>query len=337
MLRLIPLAALALLGTGCTASTDTTEVGVRTVLFSPVGGAGVQEDVYPQGGVYFFPRFLSEWHTFDVAIQNISMMKSAGEGSRVGDDSLHFKTIDGNDIHVDVTISWTIDANKAPYVAQFVGQDRSQVEEKLVRPVARTVVRDVLNKLTSEEYYQANRRFYMANMARDRLNAVLEQEGIRIDQVLLGEHTFNETYEQMIRDKKVADQEAEKLVSETDAVIEERKRDMEMAKGEVSRAIEEAKGYAQQRRIEADAIFYERTKEAEAIRVEKRAKADALIEQARAVSGSGGRNMVKLEVAKHLKGKRIIFVPAGSGMDFRSMDMNKFLQTYGTKALGSGE
>ena len=79
--------------------------------------------------------------------------------------------------------------------------------------------------------------------------------------------------------------------------------------------------------------MYEKQQQAEAIRIEKRAEADALIARARSISGSGGRNMVKLKVAEKLKGKKIIFVPAGSGMDFRSMDMNKFLETYGTKSL----
>lgn len=329
----LALAGTAALAGGCTASTDTTEVGVRTVLFSPLGGVGVQQEVYAPGGVYFFFRPLSRWNTFDVALQNLAMVGDPNEGDRATRDSLFFKTVDGNDIIVDVTISWSIDPDKAPYVLQFVGQDTEDVEDSLVRPVARTVVRDVLNKLSSEEYYVASRRFQMANEAKDRLNQLLNQEGIITDQVLLGEHQFNATYEQTIRDKKVAEQEAERLVSEQKASEEELRRDMEKVKGDIARSIAEAEGAAQKRRLEGDALYYEKKREAEAIRVEKRAQADALIERAKALSGTGGKNMVKLKVAEKLKGKRIVFVPAGSGMDFRTMDMNDFLSTYGAKSI----
>ena len=86
-------------------------------------------------------------------------------------------------------------------------------------------------------------------------------------------------------------------------------------------------------RLEADAIYFEREQQAKAILAEKRSRAEGLTARARALSGSGGRNMVKIEVARALKGKKILFVPAGSGMDLRSTDMNALLQTYGTKAL----
>lgn len=333
MKSLLGMALLTLGVAACTASTETTEVGVRTALVAPFGVKGVQDEVYEPGSVYFFLRMFSQWHVFDVALQNLSMVKTVSEGSRAGDDALRFKTVDGNDITVDITISWHIDATMAPYVLQFVGQTTTDVENKIVRPVARTVVRDILNRLTSEEYYEANRRFEMANEAKDRLNEVTAGEGVIIDQILLGEHSFNQTYEQMIRDKKMAEQEAERLISEREASRAEKKREATTVERAVAKLIAEAEGYQRRRELEADAILYEKTQKAIAIRIEQRAKADALIERAKAISGAGGRNMVKLKVAEKLKGKKIIFVPAGSGMDFRSMDMNKFLQTYGTQAL----
>jgi hypothetical protein len=110
---------------------------------------------------------------------------------------------------------------------------------------------------------------------------------------------------------------------------------MERVKGELAKALAEAEGIALKRRLEGDAIFYEKSRQAEAIRIEKRLQADALIERAQALSGTGGRNMVKLKVAEKLKGKQIIFVPAGTGLDVRSTDMNTLLQTYGVKALAT--
>lgn len=334
--KLFP-AVLLLVGlSGCSASTESTEVGVRTVNVGLLS-RGVLEEVYPQGGTYFFFRPTSDFHVFDVGLQNLEMLRESGDGSAAGDDSLRFKTIDGNDVSVNVTIAWSIDPAMAPYVLQFVGNSTQEVQQKFVRPVARTIVLDVLNQLTSEEYYQADRRFQMAEEARARLNQVLGQEGILVEQVLLGEHRFNPTYEQTIRDKKVAEQETSRLRSETEAAYEEMKRDLERGKGTVSKALEEAEGAAEKRRLEADAIYFERQRQAEAILAEKKAQAEGLQARARALAGSGGDNMVKLKVAEALKGKDILFLPSGGGMDLRKTDVNALLQAYGVEAVAESK
>lgn len=329
-------AALGIIGalSGCTATTESAEVGVRVNKVPFLGARGVVDTVYPQGGTYFFFRPLSDWYVFDVAIQNLVMTREPAEGDRSGDDSLRFKTIDGNDVSVNVTVAWSIEPSRAPYLLESVGRSTKEVEETLVRPVSRALIRDILNKLTSEAYYQADKRFEMAEIARTRLTEIFAPEGIAIQQVLLGEHRFNEEYEDTIRSKKVAEQEAERLVSETEAAGEEQKRDLETAKGEVSKTVEAALGAAEQRKLEADAIYFERQQQAEALLAEKRAKAEGLTAQARALAGSGGTTMVKLKVAEALKGKRVLFLPAGSGMDVRTTDMNALLQSIGVmKAL----
>ena len=225
--------------------------------------------------------------------------------------------------------------DRAPYVLGLVGSSTREVEDKLVRPVSRTIVRDVLNQLTSEEYYQADRRFEASEEAKRRLNLVLEGDGVQVEQILLGEHKFNDTYESMIKDKKVAEQDASRLASETQAAAEEKRRDLETAKGQVNEKIEQAMGEAQRRQLEADAIYFEREQQAAAILAEKRARAEGLTARARALSGSGGRSMVKVKVAEALKGKQILFVPAGSGMDLRNTDMNALLGAYGINALAN--
>lgn len=322
----------ALVLSGCSASTESTEVGVRTGKIGLFGGRGVFEEVYPQGGTYFFFRPASDFRVFDVGLQNLEMLRHP-QGP---DDSLRFKTIDGNDVSVNVTIAWSIDPTMAPSVLQFVGGSTAEVQNKFVRPIARTIVRDVLNQLSSEEYYQADRRFQMAEEARNRLNHYLRSEGILVEQVLLGEHRFNPVYEQTIRDKKVAEQEASRLRSETEAAFEEMKRDLERAKGTVAKRLEEARGEAEKRRLEADAIFFERQQQAEAILAEKRSRAEGLEARAKALAGSGGRNMVKLEVARALEGKDILFLPSG-GLDLRRTDVNELLQAYGVQAVAEKE
>jgi regulator of protease activity HflC (stomatin/prohibitin superfamily) len=322
---------LALL-TACTPhSTGSTEVGVRVRKLALLGSAGVSSEAYAPGATYFFAPFLNDFYVFDAALQNLTMSRDSNTGNRRGDDALRFKTIDGNDISVNVTVAWSIDPTKVSYLVQFVGNDTTQVEEQLVRPVARTVIRDVLNALASEEYYDAGIRFQKGEEANQLLNLYLNDEGVRVQQVLLGEHRFNERYEQIIRDKKVAEQDAARLMSETDAAREQMVRELEVAKGGVSKSIEEARGEAEKRKISADAIYFQRQRQADAILAEQRAKAKGIAEKSKAIAGGGGRAMVKLEVARALAGKPIVFLPAG-GTDLRTTDLNGLLQTYGVMA-----
>src|SRR5262249_44875163 len=87
------LAAFAFVGTGCMArSTGSTRVGGRTrKLFN----AGIDTRIYEPGSTHFFVPFLSDWHTFDIKLQNLEMTWHANRGDRGGDDSMAFKTIDG--------------------------------------------------------------------------------------------------------------------------------------------------------------------------------------------------------------------------------------------------
>lgn len=321
--------SLLLLLFGCVPYTlGPTEVGVRTAKIAIIGDAGVVADAYTSGSTNFIPLFINDWHVFDVGVQNLVMTRSAQTGAREGDDSLRFKTFDGNDISVDVTVTWHIERTKAPYLLQFVGTSTKAVEEVLVRPVTRTVLRDVLNQLRSEEYYDAVLRASKSEEARLACNHMLEPEGVMIDQIILGEHKFHAEYEQVIKEKTVAEQDAARFRSESEAVREEMRQKMEVAKGEVNQSLEQARGEAQRMTLEADASYFQRQREAEALLAEARARTEGLKAQARAMAGAGGENMVKIKVAEALAGKPIIFVPS-SGGDLRTTDMNALLSAYG--------
>jgi len=304
-----------------------------------VGKAGVQDQVYEPGATYFFTPFTTDWHTFDVSIQNLAMTKTSGSrmisdgrrGQISADDGIRFKTMDGNDIRVDVTVVWQIDPKKAAHVLQFVGDSTKQVEDKLVRPACRSVVRDVLNELHSEDFYVSEKRFQKANDARDQLARVLAPEGILVSQVILGEHNFHPEYEQVIRDKKLAEQDSERLRSEAKAAAEQAKSKLEKAKGQVSQQLAEAAGFLDTVKLRSDAEFFQAQKRAEAILAEKKAQAQAIQKDNEAMAGAGGKTMVKLKLAEAMAGKEIVFLPSGGqgGMNMQTLNLNALLKTYG--------
>jgi regulator of protease activity HflC (stomatin/prohibitin superfamily) len=200
------------------------------------------------------------------------------------------------------------------------------------------VVRDVLNELSSEDFYVSDKRFEKADKARDQLHKVLAPEGVKIQQVILGEHKFTTEYEQVIRDKKLAEQNAERLRSEAHAAAEAAKQKLETAKGQVQQQLAEAAGSLDQVKLGADAAFFENQKQAEAIVAEKKALAEAIRKNNEALAGSGGRTMVKLKLAEALAGKQILFVPTGGGgAQLQTLNLNALLKTYGAEEESSSK
>ncbi|HMK73762.1 MAG TPA: SPFH domain-containing protein [Myxococcaceae bacterium] len=322
------LAALPVSGCACH-STGSTEVGVLTkkvALGGLYGKPGVQPEIYAPGANYFFPAFLTDWNTFDVSLQNLAMVKDSTRGDRSGEDDLSFKTVDGNDVRVDVTVAWQVDPQRAPYLLNRVGDNVAEVKEKLVRPACRSVVRDVLNELRSEEFYVSEKRFAKAAEARDRLQAVLGPEGVVVRQVILGEHRFNPDYEKVIRDKKLAEQNSERMRSEARAAAEQWKSELEKAKGTVNQQLAAAAGALDTARLGADASYVQSQKQAEAIVAERKAHAEAVRKQNEALAGSGGKALVKLRIAEALAGKQIVFLPTGkSGVGVQTLNLNQLL------------
>ncbi|HEX4620821.1 MAG TPA: SPFH domain-containing protein, partial [Myxococcaceae bacterium] len=332
MLRLIAVtAALPLSGCACH-STESTQVGVVTRKFALgglLGKPGVQEEVYNPGATYIFTPFTTDWDTFDVSLQNLAMVRDPGKGDRQGEDDVQFKTVDGNDIRVDVTVAWQIDRTRAPHLLVHVGSNTEQVKDKLVRPACRAIVRDILNELNSEEFYVSDKRFEKASKAQARLAEFLGPEGVIVQQVILGEHHFNPEYEKVIQEKKLAEQNAERLRSEARAAAEQAKSNLERAKGTVAQQMAQANGALEQAKLNADADFFRSQKQAEAILAEKKARAKGIQKQNEAMSGSGGKTMVKLRLAEALEGKQLIFVPAGKGgVGLQTLNLNQLIGAY---------
>ncbi len=321
---------LLLLTAACTFhSTDSTEVGVLTRKIGIFGKSGVQQETYPPGATYTFPAIITDWNVYNVALQNLEMTSSRTSGDRATKDDIEFKTHDGNDISVDVTVAWRVDTSKAPYILEHVGGSTPEVKENLVRPACRSIVRDVLNTMTSEEFYVSDKRFEKAEKARELLAKVLAPEGVIIERVIMGEHHFHPEYEKVIHDKKLAEQTGERMVSEGHAAQQEALRNLETAKGQVNQKIATASGQLAQVRLHTDADFYSSQREAEAILAERRAHAKGVGKQNQAMSGAGGRTLVKLRVAESLAGKQIVFLPGGGkGGGLQTVNLNELLARY---------
>ncbi|MBN2444219.1 MAG: hypothetical protein JXJ04_22840 [Spirochaetales bacterium] len=315
--------------------TKATEVGVRVVKWSPFEKQGVDKKVYSPGATYFFPNIINEWYTFDIKLLNMDMTATLMQGARTGGDDLLFKTIDGNDISLDVIIAYRIIPEKAPEILMNVARDNRSLEENLLRTLTRNITRDVFGELKTEDFYVAEKRTEKAEAARDILNTYLNPYGVIVESVLPKDYRFNPAYQQAIEEKKVADQIAERLKSETKATIEEYKQLLEGAQGDVNKMIADVDGEYEKSRIAADAYYDQQQKIAQAIEAEGNAEAKGIEKMVAALNSGGGKTLVKMKLAEALAGKSIYLLPFGEsgGIDLKTTDVNDLLKTYGLKKL----
>ncbi len=320
--------------TGCMPhSTGSTEVGVRTIKWSPFVKRGVQQKIYPPGATYFFLPFLNDWHTFDTKLRNMEMTAVRGRGAHYGRDDLVFKSIDGNDISLDVIIAYRIDPKKAPHILAYVAKDNKELEEKIVRPLSRNLTRDLFGELETEDFYVAKMRTEKAENVVTALNKVLDKYGVIVESVLPKDYRFNPAYQKAIEDKKIADQKAERFKSEANATVEEYNQKVELAQGQVNEMVAESDGEYEKERIKADAYYEQQSRIAKAIQAEAVAEAEGIEKMVAALNSSGGRTMVKMKMAESLLGKQIYLLPFtdSGGIDLRTTDINSLLKMYGVQ------
>jgi regulator of protease activity HflC (stomatin/prohibitin superfamily) len=319
-------------------TTGETEVGVRTRKMAFISPKGVEDKIYAPGATYFFLPFINDWDVFDTKLQNLEMTFSQVRGDRKSRDDLVLKTIDGNDISLDVIIAYRIDADKAPYILQYVARNDITLRDKIVRTVARSKPRDIFGELKTEAFYVADARETQSGKAREALQKILGPMGIVVEKVLTNDYRFNPEYQKAIEDKKVADQQVEKNKSAQHAALEEYKRKLEEAKGEVNKMVADADGQYLKDKIEADVYQEQQHLLAKAIRAEGIAEANGIQEMNNALAGSGGEAIVKLRIAEAIQGKRIILLPVSEGgMNLKTTDINRLIETLGIKALSAGK
>ncbi len=323
-LRSLALVLVAVAASGCYRSTGSTEVGIKIGKL-----VGADEVVAPGRTVIVIP-FFHDWYVFDTKTQTVEMK---GSDNARQDDALDFKTRDGNDVSVDVTVLYHVDPAKAPHVLRTVASDVDEVRTVLVRPLARSIPRDALNELSSEEFYDSDLRAAKEEQALANLRRALDPYGLVCERVVLGNYRFHTNYQAAIDQKKVADQTVNKNRSGAEAAIKEWERELETTKGQVGQLLATERGKAQQVTLQTDAYYEAKKLEADAIVAEKAANAQGITKMKEAMSGAGGRTMVKLRIAQALKGKKIVLFPTSdTAINLQQTDVNRFLESAGLGA-----
>jgi regulator of protease activity HflC (stomatin/prohibitin superfamily) len=192
---------LILLGviTSCFIQIDAGQVGV-TKLFGKV-----QPTVLSSGLHMINPLF--EVERMDVRTQNYTMSGIHDEGTKNGDDAIRVLTADGLEVTIDLTVLYRVVPVEAPRIVRETGTD---YETKIVRPIARTRIRD------NAVYYDAvalfsTKRDEFQNRIFKGIETDFKLRGLLLENLLVRNITLPAAVKGTIEQKIQAEQESQKM------------------------------------------------------------------------------------------------------------------------------
>jgi regulator of protease activity HflC (stomatin/prohibitin superfamily) len=220
----------------------------RGVVISAVSPLGYREQALQPGLQWIIPG-LENVKLYPISKQTYTMSIAPNEGDVSGDDSITARTSDGQQIFVDASIIYSINPSNIITV-HIEWQDR--YSDGLVRPVARSVIRDAVSQFGVEEVY-SSKRDELTTMISQNMAEKLSQNGLIMDQFLLRNITFSDEYAASIEQKQIAEQ----LAQQAKLIVEQKKQEAEQARQEATgladAVVIRAKGEAEARLISAEA------------------------------------------------------------------------------------
>lgn len=185
--------------TSCLIQIDAGHVGVKKLF------GKVQPSVLNSGLNVINPLF--EIEKMDVRTQNYTMSGVNDEGTKSGDDAIKVLTADGLEVTIDLTVLYRVIPAEAPRIVKETGVD---YEFKIVRPIARTRIRD------NAVYYDAvalfsSKRDEFQNRIFKGIENDFKARGFFLENLLVRNITLPNAVKGTIEQKIQAEQESQKM------------------------------------------------------------------------------------------------------------------------------
>src|SRR5579863_5201553 len=189
-------------------------IGLASSMFKQVqaGSVGVQtlfgkvQDNVLESGLHIINP-LVEVTIFDARTQNYTMSAKESEGQVQGDDAIRVLSSDGLEVTIDISVLYKIDPAKAPFILQNIGE---KYEDKIVRPVARTVIRDNAVNYQAVDLYSVKRQEFQDKIFRT-ISQNFAKNGLELQQILVRNISLPASVKASIESKINAEQDAQKM------------------------------------------------------------------------------------------------------------------------------
>ena len=147
--------------------------------------------------------------------------------------------------------------------------------------------------------------------------------------------SIDRSYQEQIDRTQAIVQETQQEKKKIRTVVEKKKQEFNEAKAKFNRKIEEVDGYKRQATLRGDGYLESKKNLAEQIEAVGMAEVEGLKKQIAALSGPGGRALLKLSLVKQLVESDPQFVLVNSassgngGLDLSKLDMNDIVKQAG--------
>jgi regulator of protease activity HflC (stomatin/prohibitin superfamily) len=188
--------------------------------------------------------------------QEYTMSGISNEGVVSGDDSVRGRTVDGQEIFLELTVLYSIDPANANLVHT---RWQNRFQDDFLRPTVRGITRDMVSRFRAEEIY-GERRSELEESIREELRTRMDREGFLLTDLLVRDVTFSQAFTDSIERKLVADQAAQEAAFRVQQERQNADRVRVTAQGERDAEIARAEG-------EAQAIVLRAQAQAEALRL----------------------------------------------------------------------
>lgn len=234
-----------------------------TALITKVGPQEVGVLITPRG-VSAEPlrsgwHFVTPWNTLEVMDKTLwvyTFSNKKDEGQTKGEDAIWSPTNEGIKMGLDLSISWRIDPDFAPWIYQNVSEADGGsngryiwIEQNIIRAKTKSALALTISEYTPIEVYSSKRQGIQDNVLK-KLSAELALYHIKLEQVDIREVFYNPEYEKAINNKKLAEQEAMRLIE----VTKQKEEQLKQSSIDKDIVIQTAKGASEALKIKGDAI-----------------------------------------------------------------------------------
>jgi len=194
-------AAVSILGFSFSAivQIDAGEVGVQSLF------GQVQSNILPSGLHLINP--LMEVTPIDTRTQNYTMSAVHNEGDKTGDDAIKVLSADGLEVTIDLTVLFKTAPTDAPKLFRETGPD---YKDKIVRPIARTKIRDNAVYYDAVALYSTRRDEFQAKIYKS-IEEEFKKRGLILENLLIRNISLPNSVKSAIENKINAEQESQKM------------------------------------------------------------------------------------------------------------------------------
>lgn len=217
--------------TSCIVQIDAGQVGVQKLF------GKVQSRILQSGLNFINP--LVEVIKMDVKTQNYTMSGVHDEGNKASDDAIRVLTADGLEVTIDLSVLYRVIPVDAP---KLISETGANYEDKIVRPLTRTRIRDNAVYYDAVALYSTKRDEFQLRIFKN-IEDDFKKRGLFLENLLVRNITLPASVKATIEQKINAEQDAQKM----QFVLQKEKQEAE-------RKRVEAQGIADYQRIISESL-----------------------------------------------------------------------------------